>query len=327
MFKNKKILITGGTGSWGNEITSQLLEKYNPQEIIIYSRGELKQVEMERRFNNSKLKFVIGDVADINTLNTSIRGVDIVFHLAALKHVPVCENNPWQSIKTNIIGTQNVINAAINNKIKLVVDCSSDKACAPINTYGLCKAVGEKLTIHANQAISETKFACIRAGNVMGTSGSVIPFFIDLIKQGQDVPITDLRMTRYFMTISEAISLLLRAAEHCFGGEIFVTKMPACKIADLAEVLIQELGSKSKIKEIGIRSGEKLHECLISEHEAKNSIIFDDAYYVILPQQEVNNLKETYKNFKKFEGEKYCSNDKLMNKEEIRERLKEGGFI
>lgn len=327
MFNNQKILITGGTGSWGNEITKQLLEKYNPQEIIIYSRGELKQVEMERRFSNSKLKFVIGDVADIDALNTVMKNVAFVFHLAALKHVPICENNPWQSIKTNIIGTQNVVNAAINNKIKLVVDCSSDKACAPINTYGLCKAVGEKLTIHANQAISETKFACIRAGNVMGTSGSVIPFFIDLIKQGKDVTITDFKMTRYFMTISEAISLLLRAVEHCFGGEIFVTKMPACKIIDLAEVLIQELSSKSKIKEIGIRPGEKLHECLISEYEARNTIIFDDSYYVILPQQEINDLREKYKNFKKFEGEKYCSNDKLMNKAEIKKRLIEGGFI
>ncbi len=327
MFDDQKILITGGTGSWGNEITKQLLERYNPREIIIYSRGEFTQVQMDRLFKNSKLKFVIGDVANLDTLNTAMMGVDYVFHLAALKHVPVCENNPWQSINTNIIGTQNVVRAAIGNKVKLVIDCSSDKACAPVNMYGLCKAIGEKLIIHGNQETNKTKFVCTRAGNVIGTRGSIIPFFRDLIERGEDVPITDLNMTRYYMTIGEAIGLLLGAAERCLGGEIFVTKMPACRIVDMAEVMIEELGSKSKIKEIGIRPGEKLHEYLISEYEANSTIILDDDYYVILPQQDINGLREKYKDFKKFEGDKYSSNDKLMNKEEIREKLKQGRFI
>jgi len=327
VFDNKKILITGGTGSWGNEITKQLLEKYNPQEIIIYSRNEFMQVQMERRFANNKLKFVIGDVVDSLTLDTAMKGVDYVFHLAALKHVPVCENNPWQSINTNIIGTQNIVRAAINNKIKLVVDCSSDKACAPVNMYGLCKAIGEKLIIHANREVSETKFVCTRAGNVIGTQGSIVPFFIDLIKKGEDIPITDFQMTRYYITLDEAIALLLKATEHCFGGEIFIPKMPACRIVDLAEVLIEELNGKNKLKEVGIRPGEKLHECLISQHESKHTVVFDDNYYVILPEQDINNLKIKYQGFKKFEKDSYMSNDELMNKKEIKRKLIEGGFI
>jgi len=327
MFNNQRILITGGTGSWGTEITRQLLEKYDPKEIIVYSRGEFAQVEMDRSFKNSKLKFVIGDVVNLETLSSAMRDIDIVFHLAALKHVPVCESNPWQSISTNILGTHNVVKAAINHKVKLVVDCSSDKACAPVNMYGMCKAIGEKLMIHGNLEITDTKFVCTRAGNVMGTRGSVIPFFKELIEKGEDLPITDFDMTRYYMKIDEAIGLLFGAAERCTGGEIFVTKMPACKITDLAEVMIEELGGTSKLKEIGIRPGEKLHEDLISEFEAKDTIVFDDHYYLILPQQDINGLEAKFKDFKKFDGTKYSSNYKLMGKDEIRDKLREGGFI
>lgn len=328
MFNNQRILITGGSGSWGNELTRQLLERYNPKEIVIYSRGELAQVQMERRFNdNPKLKWVIGDVRSLTTLNEAMRDIDYVFHLAALKHVPICEKQPWQAIHTNIIGTENVIRAAINNKVKLVIDVSTDKACAPINMYGVCKSVGEKLTIQANERMEETMFVCIRAGNVMGTRGSIIPFFKDLIKEWKDIPITDYNMTRYFMTLEEAIGLLFKAVEHCYGGEIFVMKMPACKITDLAEVMIEELGGNSKLKEIGTRPGEKLHEVLISEYEAQDTIVFDETYYVILSQLNVNDLREKYKNFEKFKGYKYSSNDKLMGKEEIKEKLKKGRFI
>lgn len=328
MFNDQRILITGGSGSWGNELTKQLFEKYNLKEIIIYSRSELPQVEMQRRFhNNQKLKFVIGDIRSLNTLTESMRGVDYVFHLAALKHVPVCESNPWQSVNTNIVGTENVIRAAINNKVKLVIDVSTDKACAPVNMYGVCKSVGEKLIIHANERRKDTRFVCIRAGNVMGTRGSIIPFFKDLIKAEKDVSITDYDMTRYFMTLEEAINLLFKAIEHCHGGEIFVTKMPACKITDLAEVMIEELGGSSNLYEIGIRPGEKLHEVLISEYEAKDTIIFDDSYYVILPTLNVNNVREMYENHEKFDGHSYSSNDKLMDKNEIKEKLKAGGFI
>lgn len=328
MFNDQRILITGGSGSWGNELTKQLLEKYDPKEIIIYSRSELPQVEMQRRFdNNQKLKFIIGDVRSLSTLTESMRGVDYVFHLAALKHVPICENNPWQSVNTNIVGTEDVIRAAIINKVKLVIDVSTDKACAPINMYGVCKSVGEKLIIQANERRRETKFVCIRAGNVMGTRGSIIPLFKDLIKADKDIPITDYGMTRYFMTLEEAISLLFKAIDHCHGGEIFVTKMPACKITDLAEVMIEELGGHSNLYEMGIRPGEKLHEVLISEYEAKDTIVFDDSYYVILPSLNVNNVREMYESYEKFDGHSYSSNDMLMDKTEIKNKLQSGGFI
>lgn len=328
MFNEQRILITGGSGSWGDELTKQLFTKYNPQEIIIYSRGELAQVEMQRKFNNNpKLKFIIGDIKSLNNLTEAMFNVDYVFHLAALKHVPICESNPWQSVNTNIIGTENVIRAAINNKVKLVIDVSTDKACAPINMYGVCKSVGEKLIIHANERKKDTRFVCIRAGNVMGTRGSIIPFFKDLIKEGKDLPITDYNMTRYFMTLEEAISLLFKAIENCTGGEIFVTKMPACKITDLAEVMIESLNSKSKLYQIGIRPGEKLHEVLISEYEALDTIIFDESYYVILPSLNVNQVREKYVSYQKFEGDSYSSNDILMNKTEIKQKLQSGGFI
>ncbi|MDD5621300.1 MAG: polysaccharide biosynthesis protein [Candidatus Pacebacteria bacterium] len=327
MFNNQRILITGGTGSWGQEIARQLLEKYDPKEIIIYSRGEFAQVTMDRSFKNPKLKFVIGDVVNLETLSFAMRGIDIVFHLAALKHVPICEDNPWQSINTNILGTHNVVKAAISHGVKLVIDCSSDKACASVNMYGMCKAIGEKLMIHGNLESANTKFVCTRAGNVMGTRGSIIPFFKELIEKGEDLPITNFNMTRYYMRIDEAIGLLFGAAERCMGGEIFVTKMPACKITDLAEVMIEELKGKSKLKEIGVRPGEKIHEDLISEFEVKDTVIFDEDYYLILPQQNINGLRDKYEDFKKFEGPKYSSNYKLMNKDEIRDKLKQGGFV
>jgi len=328
MFDNKKILITGGSGSWGNEIAKQLLRDYNPEQVIIYSRGEQMQVMMDRRFkSHPKLKFVIGNVQDLETLKEACRGVHYIFYLAALKHVPICEDNPWQSIKTNIIGTENVVKAAIANEVELVLDCSSDKACNPVNTYGLGKAMGERIMIQANHRTNKTKFVCTRAGNAMGTRGSIIPFFKELIQQGRDVTITDNRMTRYFMTIQEAIGLVFKAMQNCKGGEIFVMNMDACKVVDLANIMIKELGSNSKLTEIGIRPGEKLHESLISEHEASNTIILDDSYYVILPHLNVNGVKEKYKEFKKFDRSKYTSNDVLMGAEEIKEKLRAGGFV
>lgn len=327
MFKNQIILITGGTGSWGNELTKQLLKKA-PKLIIIYSRSELSQVNMQRKFNNPKLKFIIGDIRDKQQLIKASVGVNYIFHLAALKHVPICEEQPNEAIKTNILGTQNVIEAAKNNHIKKVIDVSTDKAVNPFNFYGMTKAIGERLMINANINSNKTKFVCIRGGNVLGTNGSVVPFFIDQINRLKTVFITHHDMTRYYITLEQAIGLLFRATENSLGGETFVMRMPACKVTDLAEVLIQEISNKKiPLKEIGVRPGEKINECLIGKNESPYTYQYDKNYYMILPQIKISGLKEYYKNLKKVTFEEYTSNDILMNKKEIKIMLKAGNFI
>ena len=321
IFKNQTILITGGTGSWGNELTKQLLI-LNPKRIIIYSRNEFNQVTMKRKFNNKKLKFHIGDVRDYDSLNQACKKVDYIFHLAALKHVPVCEQQPDEAIKTNINGTQNVIRAAINNHVKKAIDVSSDKACAPLNSYGMTKAVGEKLIINASELVDTTEFMCIRAGNVMGTAGSVIPLFIDQIKKNNKITITDKRMTRYFISLEEAISLLFTAINSNVDGSLFVMKMPACKLTDLAKVLVDYYGdNKTEIIETGIRPGEKIDEVLVSKDEVLDTYEYNDTYYLIYPQG-----KEKL-NLKKVQFPEYSSSTYLLNKKEIKILLDKGGFL
>lgn len=328
MFNDSRILITGGTGSWAHELTSQLLERYDVKEIVLFSRGELQQVLMRRRFNNPKLKFIIGDVRDYTALLLASENIDYVFHMAALKHVPVCEEFPVEAIKTNIDGTINIIKASIQNDVKKVIDLSTDKATHPINTYGMTKSVAEKLIIHANTLTDKTKFVCIRGGNVMGSNGSVIPFFIEQIKSKKNLTITDFRMTRYFLTLNEAIGLLFKAAEEGVGGEIFVMNMPACYIKDLAEVLIDHYNYRdNEISEIGIRPGEKLDEMLISEHESRSSYIYDNNYYFILPEIDIPNIKEVYRDFKKVPFNDFSSKTYIMNKPEIYTMLEKGGFL
>jgi len=331
MFTNKRILITGGSGSWGNELTTQLLEK-KPKEIIIYSRGELAQVNMQRKFRNDKIKYIIGDVRDYYTLKRSLKDVDYVFHLAALKHVPVCEYQPQEAIKTNIDGTTNLINAAIECGVKKVIDVSTDKACSPINLYGMTKAVGEKLIIQANLLTEDTKFVCVRGGNVLGSNGSVLPFFINQIKEFNEITITDKTMTRYFLTLSEAITLLFQASIKGVGGEIFVMNMPSFYITDLAEVLIERFGNtETAIKEIGIREGEKIDEMLITHDEAKSSYVYNDEYFTILPPLKSDNmddLNEIYKsNFKKVPFDAFTSADNIKDKVYLKKLLQKGKFI
>ncbi|MEI6580861.1 MAG: SDR family NAD(P)-dependent oxidoreductase [bacterium] len=329
IFKDKVILITGGTGSWGNELTNQLLEK-KPKKIIIYSRSELGQVNMLRKINNPKVKFVIGDVRDREQLTKASIGVDYIFHLAALKHIPICEEQPEEAIKTNILGVQNVIAAAKENGVKKVIDVSTDKAVDPFNFYGMTKAVGERLIINANLHSSKTRFVCIRGGNVLGTNGSIVPFFIEQIHNTKTVTITHKEMTRYYMTQKQAIHLLFKAAENSFGGETFVMKMPTCKVVDLAEVLIEEIGNKNKkisLRETGIRPGEKMHECLIGKNEFSSAYQYDENHYIILPQVKIDGLKEKYKNLKKITCGDFSSSDVLMNKQEIKKMLKDGNFI
>ena len=330
MFENKKVLITGGSGSWGNELTSQLLEM-NPKEIIIYSRGELAQVNMQRKFRNDKLRFVIGDVRDYETLRRALKGVDHVFHLAALKHVPVCEYQPQEAIKTNIDGTTNLINAAIEQDVELVIDVSTDKACSPINVYGMTKAIGERLIIQAN-LLDSTRFVCVRGGNVLGSNGSVVPFFINQIKELNEVTITDKNMTRYFLTLSEAIKLLFQAAEVGIGGETFVMNMPSFYISDLAEVLVEVYGDETTtIREIGIREGEKVDEMLITHDEANSSYVYNNEYYSILPSiksERIKGLRRYYeKNHQKVEFDAFTSATNIKDKIYLKQLLKKGKFI
>ena len=329
MFKNKVILVTGGTGSWSNELTKQLLDK-DPKMIILLSRGELAQVMTARKFNNDpRLKFVIGDVRDSDAIDRLFStGIDYVFHMAALKHVPVCEDQPQEAIKTNITGTINVINSAIKHKIKKVIDVSTDKAVSPTNTYGMTKAVGEKLIIQANMLTPHTEFICIRGGNVLGSNGSVVPLFIDQIREFNDITVTDPLMTRFFLTLPEAISLLFQATENSIGGEMFVMHMPSFYIGDLAEVLIEHYGNKNtSIKEIGLRPGEKIHEVLISEHESYMSYVLNKDYYVILPEL---NIEKDYTNLKALERvtfDSFSSADNVKDKNYLTDLLNKGGFL
>ena len=273
MFNNQVVLVTGGTGSWGHELVRQLLT-YNPKEIRIFSRNESVQFLMKQEFdNNPKLHFMIGDIKEKEALIEAAQNVDYIFHLAALKHVPVCEDQPMEALKTNVLGTQNVIDAAIICKVKRVVYISTDKASNPANFYGLTKAMGERLIIHANTFKTSTKFVCIRGGNVLGTNGSVIHVFKKQIQEKQKVGITDLNMTRFFLTVQDAIKLVFKATFESVGGEIFVMKMPAFKIMDLAHVLIEASNKKNiEIETLGIRPGEKSHELLLTSYESKTPI-------------------------------------------------------
>lgn len=331
MFENKRVLITGGSGSWGNELTTQLLEK-NPKEIIIYSRGELAQVNMQRKFRNDKIKYIIGDVRDYETLKRNLKCIDYVFHLAALKHVPVCEYQPQEAIKTNIDGTTNLINAAIECGVKKVIDVSTDKACSPINLYGMTKAVGEKLIIQANLLTDDTEFVCVRGGNVLGSNGSVLPFFINQIKEFNEITITDKTMTRYFLTLSEAIKLLFQASVTGKGGETFVMNMPSFYITDLAEVLIERYGNEdTTIREIGIREGEKIHEMLVTHDESKNCYVDGKDYFTILPSiksEKIDILKKIYDNkYEKVTFDAFTSEGNLKDKVYLKELLQKGKFI
>jgi UDP-N-acetylglucosamine 4,6-dehydratase/5-epimerase len=329
MFNNHIILCTGGSGSWGNELTKQLLENWKPKEIRIFSRGETNQVAMKRKFNNPKLTFIIGDVRDEEAITRACKGVDFIFHLAAQKHLPISEELPLEAIKTNIIGTENVIKAALANNIEKVILSNTDKACSPSSVYGCTKMLAERLFLNAN-TLGKTKFVSVKAGNVMGSAGSAIPMFINLLKEGKDIPITDFRMTRYFITTSQAVSLLLKAAEKAHGGEIFILNMNSCYITDLVKVLQSHYRKNMyscELKEIGSFSGEKLDEMLISKQESPHAHKLDDNYFIILPNNDINNVSKYYKNLKRVDFEEFTSKTKTMNFAEIKDMLDKGGFL
>lgn len=295
MLNNKTILITGGTGSFGKRCTKRMLEKYRVKKIIIYSRDEYKQYVMRKEFfkYDKKLRFFIGDVRDKDRLHRAFDGVDVVIHAAALKHVPICEYDPMEAIKTNIDGAKNVIDAAINKGVKKIVALSTDKAVHPINLYGATKFVSDKLFISANAYAGgkNTTFSVVRYGNVSGSRGSVIPFFQKLIDKGEKfLPVTDIRMTRFWITLDQSVDLAFRAIKESKGGEIFVSKIPSYKIIDLAKVM----HPTGKFKEVGIREGEKLHEVMITPENAPFTYDYGD-HFIIYPNLEWWDIKKSFK--------------------------------
>ncbi|PSW60630.1 UDP-glucose 4-epimerase [Photobacterium kishitanii] len=284
MFKNKVLLITGGTGSFGNAVLDRFLST-DIAEIRIFSRDEKKQDDMRKKYNNPKLKFYIGDVRDYSSILSATRGVDFVYHAAALKQVPSCEFHPMEAVKTNVLGTDNVLEACIVNNVSRVVCLSTDKAVYPINAMGISKAMMEKVIVAKSRNVdpSKTVICATRYGNVMASRGSVIPLFVDLIKEGKPLTITDPNMTRFMMTLQDAVNLVLFAFEHGTSGDIFVQKAPAATIEVLAKSLTELLEvSNHPIEIIGSRHGEKLYEALLSKEEMVGAIDMGD-YYRIMP--------------------------------------------
>jgi UDP-N-acetylglucosamine 4,6-dehydratase len=281
MFKNSTILITGGTGSFGKYFTKKILTKFNPKKVIIFSRDELKQYEMEKEINQKNVRFFLGDIRDRNRLEIAMKNVDYVVHAAALKHVPAAEYNPIEFIKTNINGAENIIYAAMMNNVKKVIALSTDKAANPINLYGATKLVSDKLFVSANNflASSDTKFSVVRYGNVVGSRGSVVPFYKKLISEKSNfLPITDKRMTRFWITLDEGVEFVLKNFQRMNGGEIFIPKIPSVQIINLAKAM----GPNLKIKYIGIRPGEKLHEIMCAKDDSHLTYNFKD-HYVVYP--------------------------------------------
>ena len=277
-WSKKVVLITGGTGSFGKKLTRIMLDEYNPSKIIVFSRDELKQHEMRTAgYDAHNLRYFIGDVRDLDRMRRAFEGVDIVVHAAALKQVPACEYNPMEAIKTNILGSSNVIDAALDAGVERVVALSTDKAVNPINLYGATKLAAEKLFIQSNSYAGgrKTRFACVRYGNVVGSRGSVVPVFLRQRESGE-VTITDDRMTRFWISLEQGVRFVIRCAEQMHGGEVFVPKIPSMSIIDLAKSIAPD----AKINVIGIRPGEKLHEVLISEDEARTTVELEDMYVV-----------------------------------------------
>ena len=327
MLNGKTILVTGGTGSFGNKFLEMVLERYDPHRIIVYSRDEFKQHQMKmrlsRKYDISKVRFFIGDVRDKERLMRAFDRVDYVVHAAAMKQVPACEYNPFEAVKTNIHGAQNVIDAAIDRGVQKVVALSTDKAVNPINLYGGTKLVSDKLFISANaySKISKTRFAVVRYGNVAGSRGSVIPVFDSLIKQGAtELPITDPRMTRFWITLEEGVELVFKALAESNGGETYISKIPSFYITDLAKAMLPNGG----IREIGIREGEKLHEVMVTKDDSYLTYEYEK-HYIIYPHFDwwkfdsdiVGNGKKVEDGFEYNSG----TNKQWIGVDDIRERL------
>lgn len=276
----KTVLITGGTGSFGKAFVKRVIADDEIKKLVIFSRDELKQFEMAEQINSPKLRYFLGDVRDYQRLLQATDGVDVIVHAAAMKQIPAAEYNPMEAIKTNVIGAENIVNAAIQNGISKVVALSTDKAANPANLYGATKLCSDKLMVAGNILAGShgTKFACVRYGNVLGSRGSVIPFFLERAKEGS-IPITDERMTRFWLTIEDGVQFVLDSLERMHGGEIFVPKIPSFKVTDVAKVVCPGISTRV----IGIRPGEKLHEIMITEDDSNYTYEFDDHYAILSP--------------------------------------------
>ncbi len=331
MFKGKKILITGGTGSLGQALTKRLLGE-DVDSIRIFSRNENKQVTMESEFHDERLRFFIGDVRDLPRLQRALEDVDIVFHAAALKHVPVIEYNPFESIKTNVMGTQNVIEACLHEDVEIAVGVGSDKAVSPLNTYGATKLLMEKLFVTANYYLNPkrhvTKFIALRYGNVLGSSGSVVPKFIDQIRTRQKITLTQRDMTRFNITMDKALDFILDSTMKGKGSEIFVPKLKAYSIMDLKDALTDLLG-ETEFEEISIRPGEKIHEVLINEHEMRSTWENDSNYIIMTPNFTEDEIKQKYPNMKKTDSLVSYSSDtaEKISKDELKQIITKAGLL
>ncbi len=328
-FKNKSFLVTGGTGSFGQAIVKELSKKYKPKKIVIFSRDELKQYIMEKEYlNNKSIRFFLGDIRDLDRLSFALKDIDIVIHAAALKQVATGEYNPFEAVKTNIIGTQNIIDSSMQNNVEKVIALSTDKASSPINLYGATKLTSDKLFISANnyKGKKNVKFSIVRYGNVMGSRGSVIPLFLEQKKKNL-ITITDKRMTRFNITLNSAVDFVMNSLSLMKGGEIFVPKLSSYKILDLKNAI----SAKSKIKLVGSRTGEKLHEELISIHEIENTLEYKN-YFTIIPNSPYLNwdrknfIKKEIRNGAKMYSSKNpynsLNNKYFLNKNELSQLIK-----
>src|SRR3989304_1148223 len=320
--KGKTVLITGGTGSLGNDILSEIVN-HSPHKIIILSRDENKQYHMKNTHGKYPfIDFELGDIRDYNRLLEVTKGADIIIHAAALKHIPPGEREPMEFIKTNVLGAKNIVDAAIKNEVPVVVGVSTDKAVKPVNVYGMTKGLQERLMLSANERQSKTKFVCVRYGNVIGSRGSVIPFFKERIQKGETLPITVPSMTRFLLQLPEAVHLILHAIKHGEGGEVFVKKMPAANIVDLAKAMGESMtGNKDyPVAVIGIRPGEKIHELLVSEDEMHRAVETENHYVIhdygkLKEPQLINNNIPEYSS----------ANTVQLNRQEIITVLKKAG--
>lgn len=330
MFDGKKILITGGTGSLGRALTRKFLEDTKVEVVRIFSRDELKQSQMEAEFNDDRLRFLIGDVRDKARLCRALEDVNIVIHAAALKQVPVAEYNPFEAVKTNVYGTQNVVEACLEKGVEIAIGVGTDKAVAPLNTYGATKLLMEREFVSGNyfKGNHNIRLACVRYGNVLGSRGSIVPTVIDQIKMGKKITVTDPTMTRFNITMDQALELIFRTIKNCHGGEVYIPKLKAYRVGDMVDAISELMHSKNEVKNIPVRPGEKYHESLISKNEIRNAYETTKDYLLFDKHYQSYDLTEIIKIRKASLKDEYSSDKvELLTKDELMKILLEENLI